>query len=209
VSIPVIADVDTGFGASENVRRTVREFELVGIAGVQIEDQASPKKCGLLAGKECVAPEEMAEKVAVAVDARRDPDTLIVARTDALETYGLENVLSRGKVYFEAGADVLFVEGLRTEEEAESVGAAFAGRHLIFNRTPRGYSPAVPIATLHGWGFNLVIFPMQLVLAAVTVMNEALAQIAETGACDALEDRMMDIEAFFAIAERRTAAKQA
>jgi 2-methylisocitrate lyase-like PEP mutase family enzyme len=197
VEAPVIADADTGFGGLLNISRTIRDFEAAGLAGIQLEDQASPKKCGLLGGKRVVSTEEMATKIEVAVASRRDPDFVIVARSDALAGEGLDATIARGRAYLDAGADMLFVEALRTEEEMQAVGEAFRDRYLLLNRTPRGFTPIVPFPTVHAWGFDLVVLPMHLGLAGAYAAKEMLAELRETGSVDSFEERMLPIPEFF------------
>lgn len=199
VSIPVITDADTGFGELVNVRRTVREFEAAGLAGVQLEDQALPKKCGLYDGKRVVPPSEMAQKVRVAVESKTDDSFIIVARTDALGSEGLEATLNRGRLYFEAGADMFFVESIRTEEQMKAVGDAFGDRYLLLNRTPAGHSPIVDADVAYGWGFNLIVLPMQVILAGMYAARALLAEIAQTGRCDSFEEKMLSIHEFFVL----------
>lgn len=197
VSIPVISDADTGFGDVVNVRRCVREFERAGVAGIHIEDQALPKKCGLLAGKIIVTEGEMTRKLRVACDARQDQDFIIIARTDALQTEGLASTIERGQMYFDAGADMLFVEGLRQEAEVEAVAEAFRGRLLFFNRTPRGHAPMMDIQRLHELGYQFIVYPIHLVLLSAATQRAFLEELRETGACESFEDKMLGVAEFF------------
>jgi 2-methylisocitrate lyase-like PEP mutase family enzyme len=197
IDIPLIADVDTGFGSAINVRRCIEDFEAAGVAGIHIEDQKLPKKCGLVKGKECVPVREMCSKLRAAVDVRRDPGFYIICRTDALASEGLERTIERGHQYFEAGADMLWVEGLRDEDDAAGVAEAFRGRHLLFNRTPRGYGPLSSLEQVREWGYAIVFLCMHLELAALTVQKEFLDEFRATGACDSFEDRMYDLHATF------------
>src|SRR5690348_12868493 len=125
--VPLIADADTGYGNPINVRRTIREYERAGVAGLHIEDQVWPKKCGHMEGKQVIPMEEMVQKVRAAVDARKDPDFLIIARTDANAVTSLEDALRRGQAYREAGADVIFIEAPRSMEELRTIGQEFRG----------------------------------------------------------------------------------
>src|SRR3984885_3034492 len=166
VDIPVIADADTGYGNAINVIRTVREYEAAGVAAIHLEDQVMPKKCGHMEGKQVVAVEEMAAKVAAAVAARRSPDFLIIARTDARAVEGLDGALARARRYREAGADALFVEAPQSVDEIEAVAAAFPDVPLLFNYAEGGKTPAVRYDFLRDLGFSLVIFPLTLLLTA-------------------------------------------
>jgi 2-methylisocitrate lyase-like PEP mutase family enzyme len=181
VDIPVIADADTGYGNSINVIRTVREYEAAGVSAIHLEDQVMPKKCGHMSGKQVVPAEEMAAKVSAAVAARRSPDFLIIARTDARAVDGLEDALSRARLYREAGADALFVEAPQTEDEIEAVARAFPDVPLLFNYAEGGRTPPVSHARLSELGFSLVIFPITLLLVATEAMRAALARIRADG----------------------------
>jgi carboxyvinyl-carboxyphosphonate phosphorylmutase len=181
VEIPVIADADTGYGNAINVIRTVREYESAGVAGIHLEDQVMPKKCGHLEGKEVVPAAEMVAKVSAAVAARRSPDFLIIARTDARAVEGLEAALARGRLYREAGADALFIEAPQSTEEIEAVARSFADVPLLFNYAEGGKTPAVSHEFLRELGFRLVIFPLSMLLAATAAMRSVLAQIKADG----------------------------
>lgn len=195
INIPLIADIDTGFGSFVNVQRCIREMEQSGVAGIHIEDQKMPKKCGLVAGKEVVSVGEMSSKLRAAADAREN--LFIICRTDALLPEGLERTIERGHAYFEAGADMLWVEGFRTEDEAAAVAAAFPDQHLLFNRTPKGYGPLSSLEQLEEWGYSLVFLCVHLALAAMVAQEELLLEFKRTGACDASESRMYDLHAAF------------
>jgi 2-methylisocitrate lyase-like PEP mutase family enzyme len=136
VSVPVIADADTGYGNALNVARTLRAYEAAGVAGIHIEDQVAPKKCGHMAGKQVIPAEEMVQKLRAAVEARRDPDFLIIARTDARAVNGLADALMRGECYRDAGADMLFVEAPESEAEVEQIARRFVCRCSTTGRSP-------------------------------------------------------------------------
>jgi 2,3-dimethylmalate lyase len=177
VGIPVIADADTGYGNPINVIRTVQEFERAGVAAIHIEDQVAPKKCGHMDGKQVIPAEEMVAKVRAAADARRSPDFLLIARTDARAVEGIEAAIDRACLYREAGADVIFIEAPQSEEEIRSVAAAFTDVPLLFNYAEGGKTPAVKHALLAELGFAIVIFPISTVLAATQAMRHVLARI--------------------------------
>ena len=181
VDIPVIADADTGYGNAINVIRTVREYEAAGVAAIHIEDQVMPKKCGHMEGKQVVPAAEMAAKVSAAVAARRSPEFLIIARTDARAVEGLDSALERARVYVEAGADALFVEAPQSEAEIETVARAFPDVPLLFNYGEGGKTPPVPFERLRELGFSLVIFPITLLLVATEAMRAALARVRADG----------------------------
>jgi 2,3-dimethylmalate lyase len=181
VDIPVIADADTGYGNSINVIRTVHEYEAAGVSAIHLEDQVMPKKCGHMDGKQVVPLGEMAAKVAAAVAARRSPEFLIIARTDARAVEGLEAALERARMYRDAGADVLFVEAPQSEAEIEAVARAFPDVPLLFNYAEGGKTPAVSHAFLRDLGFRLVIFPLTILLAATEAIRAALARVKADG----------------------------
>jgi 2-methylisocitrate lyase-like PEP mutase family enzyme len=181
VEIPVIADADTGYGNPINVIRTIREYEAAGVCAVHIEDQVMPKKCGHMEGKALIAADEMVAKVQAAVAARRSPDFLIIARTDARAVEGLEAAIERGRRYREAGADVLFIEAPQSVAEIEAVAAAFDEVPLLFNYAEGGKTPAVSYEHLGRLGFRLVIFPISTLLVATEAIRAALHRIKQDG----------------------------
>jgi 2-methylisocitrate lyase-like PEP mutase family enzyme len=181
VDIPVIADADTGYGNPLNVIRTVGAYEAAGVAGIHIEDQVAPKKCGHMEGKQVIPAAEMAQKVRAAVEARTSPDFVIIARTDARAVEGLERALDRARLYRQAGADVLFIEAVVTEEEAAEAVRAFPGVPLLFNWAEGGKTPPVSLARLRELGYRIVIFPISTLLAATAAMRGILREIAAAG----------------------------
>jgi 2,3-dimethylmalate lyase len=181
VDIPVIADADTGYGNPLNVIRTVGAYEAAGVAGIHIEDQVAPKKCGHMAGKLVIPAEEMAQKVRAAVEARTQPEFVIIARTDARAVEGLERALDRGRMYRDAGADALFIEALLTEREAEEAILAFPDVPLLFNWAEGGKTPPIGLDRLTELGYRIVIFPISTLLAATAAMRRVLREIAQAG----------------------------
>ena len=190
VDIPVIADADTGYGNPLNVIRTVGAYEAAGVAGIHIEDQVAPKKCGHLEGKVVIPAEEMAEKIRAAVEARAQPEFVIIARTDARAVEGLERSLQRGRMYREAGADVLFIEALTSEAEAEEAVQAFPGVPLLFNWAEGGKTPPISLGRLTELGYRIVIFPISTLLAATAAMRRVLQEIARAGTPAAAMDEL-------------------
>jgi methylisocitrate lyase len=189
VSLPVIADADTGFGEPLNVMRTVREFEAAGIAGIHLEDQENPKRCGHLEGKRVVPAAEMVRKLAAAAEARTDPDFVLIARTDARAVEGLESAVARAKRYVEAGADVLFPEGLETRAEF----AAFAREirvPLLANMTEFGKTPYLSMDDFAALGYRLVLFPMTAFRVAMKAVEEAFERLKQEGTQEGFLDRM-------------------
>jgi 2-methylisocitrate lyase-like PEP mutase family enzyme len=181
VDIPVIADADTGYGNPLNVIRTVGAYEAAGVAGIHLEDQVAPKKCGHMEGKRVIPAEEMAAKVRAAADARTQPEFVIIARTDARAVEGLERALERGRMYRDAGADALFIEAVVTEREAEQAVRAFPGVPLLFNWAEGGKTPPLSLDRLTELGYRIVIFPISTLLAATAAMREVLREIAQAG----------------------------
>jgi 2-methylisocitrate lyase-like PEP mutase family enzyme len=181
VDIPVIADADTGYGNPLNVIRTVGAYEAAGVAGIHIEDQVAPKKCGHMEGKLVIGAQEMAAKVRAAVEARAQPEFVIIARTDARAVEGLEQALERARLYREAGADALFIEALVSEAEVEEAARAFPGVPLLFNWAEGGKTPPVTLARLTELGYRIVIFPISTLLAATAAMRAILREIAVSG----------------------------
>jgi len=181
VDTPLIADADTGYGNPLNVIRTVGAYEAAGVAGLHIEDQVAPKKCGHMEGKLIIGADEMAQKVKAAVDARTDPDFVIIARTDARAVEGLDRALDRARRYRDAGADVLFIEALVSEAEIEAAAAAFPDVPLLFNWAEGGKTPPVSLDRLTELGYRIVIFPIGTLLAATAAMRRILKEIATAG----------------------------
>ena len=181
VDIPVIADADTGYGNPLNVIRTVGAYEAAGVAGIHIEDQVAPKKCGHMEGKQVIPAAEMAEKIRAAVEARSRPEFVIIARTDARAAEGLDAALERGRLYREAGADGLFIEAVTSEDEAGAVARAFPGVPLLFNWAEGGKTPPIPLGRLTELGYRIVIFPISTLLAATAAMRRILREIAQAG----------------------------
>ncbi|MEM4578701.1 MAG: methylisocitrate lyase [Pyrobaculum sp.] len=190
VDIPVIVDIDTGYGEALNVMRAVREFESIGAAAVQIEDQVLPKKCGHLSGKALIPPEEMMKKIRAAIEARRNPDFVIIARTDAVGVTGFEDAVERAQLYLEAGADVIFPEALRSEEEFRE----FARRvkaPLLANMTEFGVSPLISAKKLEEYGYKFVIYPVTALRVALYFVREVYKSIRDQGTQAAWVDKML------------------
>jgi carboxyvinyl-carboxyphosphonate phosphorylmutase len=181
VDIPVIADADTGYGNPLNVIRTVGAYEAAGVAGIHIEDQVAPKKCGHMEGKLVIPAEEMAAKVRAAVEARTQPEFVIIARTDARAVEGLERALDRARLYREAGADALFIEAVTSEAEAAEAARAFPDVPLLFNWAEGGKTPPISLDRLRELGYRIVIFPISTLLAATAAMRQVLSEIARSG----------------------------
>jgi len=190
VQVPVLADADTGYGGPLNVIRTVRAYEDAGVAGIHIEDQETPKRCGHMDGKQLIPAEEMADKVRAAVAARTSRHFTIVARTDARAVEGIERALARADLYRRAGADVLFVEAPESEREIEAIAESLRGMPLLFNWAEGGKTPSVPVARLRELGFRIVIFPVGPLLAAARAVGELLAVLRADGTPSAAMSRL-------------------
>ena len=195
VSIPLIADADTGYGSALQVRRTVQQYEAAGVAALHIEDQVAPKRCGHLAGKQVVPAEEFVGRIRAAVEARTDPDLLVIARTDAIAVTGFEDALARADAAARAGADVLFVEAPTSEAEIEALPRRL-DRPLLFNYAPSGRSPLPPFAHLRALGYAVVILPVDLLFAATRAMQRALAELRDGGATSRNPERLVSFQEF-------------
>ena len=178
LDIPLIADGDTGYGNAVNVYRTVKSYARAGVAGLHIEDQVFPKKCGHVAGKKVIPTDEMVGKIRAAADARAEKDIVVIARTDARVIEGVEPALRRCQAYLEAGADMIFFEAPESEEELEMVGKKL-NAPLLINMAIGGKTPFVPLSRLEAMGFNLAIFPAVLMKSALAGMRETLVRIRE------------------------------
>ncbi|MEZ5099907.1 MAG: isocitrate lyase/phosphoenolpyruvate mutase family protein [Thermoleophilia bacterium] len=193
VSIPVVADADTGFGGAANVERTVRLYEQAGVAAIQLEDQVMPKRCGHFEGKEVVETREMLARLRAAVHARRDPSFMIVARTDARSVLGLDEAIRRGLAFAGAGADAIFVEAPASDEELDRIGRELGatGLPLVANMVEGGKTPLHSAEELAAMGFRLVIFPGFLMRLTSRAAQEGLAELARGLDSRPLLDRML------------------
>lgn len=193
VELPVLADIDTGFGSALNARRTVRAFERAGVAGVQIEDQTTPKRCGHFRGTEVIPLPEMLGKLQAVLDARTDPSLVVVARTDALATEGFERAVERAHAFVEIGADVIFVEGPRTRDELAELPRLIRAP-LLANMVEGGRSPLLTAAELGALGYRVVLFANTALRVAAAACRDALAELRRTGDAGRLVDRMLSWE---------------
>lgn len=189
VTIPVIGDADTGYGNALNVGRTIRAFERAGIAGLHLEDQQFPKRCGHYDDKNVIPTLEMVQKLRAARDAAHDADLVLIARTDALAVEGFEKTIERANAYAEAGADVIFVEAPQSEAQIEAIARQVPAPKLI-NMFQGGKTPLVPLARLHALGYRIVIIPSDLQRAAIRAMEETLTAIRRDGNSASVADRM-------------------
>lgn len=191
--VPIIVDIDTGFGNALNVRRTVEVFERRGASALQIEDQATPKRCGHLRDKTLIPAGEMVGKIKAALDARGSAETLLIARTDAASVEGFEAALDRADAYAVAGADLIFVEAPRTREQLAAIARRFVGRKPVMaNMVEGGQTPLLSAAELQALGFQLVIFPGGTVRALAFALQGYFASLKAHGTTAPFRDRMLD-----------------
>jgi methylisocitrate lyase len=179
--LPLLCDADTGFGEALNVERTVRLFESAGVAGIHLEDQQLPKRCGHLSGKHLVTAEEMAAKVRAASAARRDPDFVVIARTDARGVSGFDEAVRRARLYVEAGADAIFPEALESKDEFAAFARVLAPVPLLANMTEFGRSPNLDFAELAALGYRMALYPVTALRAALRAAETVLADILAKG----------------------------
>jgi len=195
ITLPIIVDGDTGFGNAMNVMRTVRGFEKAGASMIQLEDQTFPKRCGHLAGKSVVPVAEMCGKLRAALDARHSEDTLILARTDAVAVEGLEAALERAEAYLECGADVLFIEAVRSDTQMKQVCEQFGGRvPLLANMVEGGMTPVHSASDLGKIGFSVVIFPGAAARAIAHALGRFYGQLQQNGSTAGSADAMLNFD---------------
>ncbi|MCU4181562.1 oxaloacetate decarboxylase [Bosea sp. BH3] len=201
ISIPLTCDADNGYGNPMNVHYTVQMFEEAGVAGVNLEDQVSPKRCGHMLGKEVVSREEMVKKIEAACLARRDDDFVIIARTDALAVEGIEATLERIRAYVAAGADAIFPDAVKTEEDIARIVEAAAGKpvsvNMGFGIRQRPTTPLIPLPRLKALGVRRISLPRMLPAAAIKAMREALTvmrEVMETGVPADRSDLLVGID---------------
>ena len=195
VDVPVFTDADTGFGGPNNVRRTVRAFEQAGIAGMFVEDQQSPKRCGYLPGKTLIPVEQMIAKIKAALDARRDDDFFFVARTDAAAVYGLDAAIERAQLYMDAGADMVLLQGADEPEDFRRVAREVPGPRFANMSNARGKA-ATTIAELEKLGAAVVSFPSLALYAAATAVDQTMAALARTRNLDGLVENLMSVDGY-------------
>jgi len=182
VDVPVIADADTGYGNAINVVRTVQLFEQAGVSAIQLEDQVTPKKCGHMRGKVLIGADKMVGKLRAAVAARRDPDLMIIARTDAVAVAGVDDAIDRARAFAKAGADALFVEAPASADDIVRVAIELRGvAPLVFNWAEGGQTPPLSLERITELGFSLVIYPIGTLLAATAGIQALLATLASDG----------------------------
>jgi len=193
VSLPIIADADTGYGNAINVVRTVKEYERAGVAAIHLEDQITPKKCGHFEGKKVVSKNEMVGKIKAAVDTREDPDFVLIARTDARAVLGLEEGIERAQAYVEAGADAIFFEAPQSLEELKIIVRSI-NAPLMVNMDEGTKTPLLTIQELDQMGFKIVIFPRSAPCASAKTIQELMQLLKETGTTKGFLDRIVTFE---------------
>ncbi|WP_461240267.1 isocitrate lyase/PEP mutase family protein [Paucilactobacillus sp. N302-9] len=195
VNIPVIADADTGYGNAVNVMRVVRLYEKAGIAAIQLEDQVAPKKCGHMLGREIISQDEMVGKINAAADARQSENTLIMARTDARTNFGLEEALKRGHAYEKAGADILFIESVESEDEMRQVTSSF-GVPVIANMIEHGRTPVKSKSELQDIGYDLAIYPCSSTFVVAKAMTDLMNHLKNQETTLDYENNMLTFDEF-------------
>jgi carboxyvinyl-carboxyphosphonate phosphorylmutase len=195
VDVPVFTDGDTGYGNVTNVYRTVREMERAGAAGMFIEDQVFPKRCGHMEGKQVIPAEEMVAKIKAALDARIDPDFVIMARTDALAVHGIEEAIRRGNLYRETGADLIFVEAPQTIEDMKRINREINAPTLA-NNVEGGKSPLLTAKKLESIGYNVVVFPIASTYCIAKAVVDLMRELKEKGTTESFLDRMITFAPF-------------
>lgn len=206
VRVPVVADMDTGYGNPLNVARTVRECVTAGAAGIILEDQLWPKKCGHFEGKKVIPAEEHAAKLRAAIDARGGDDLVIIARTDARAPLGLDDAIRRGRIYRDAGADVVFVEAPQSIDELRAVKAAIPDAPLFANMIEGGKTPLLTYRELQDLGYKMVVFPLSALLAATKAIEAVYAELFAQKTTAAVVDRLttfVDFETIVGVPELR------
>jgi carboxyvinyl-carboxyphosphonate phosphorylmutase len=195
VNIPVIVDVDTGYGNPLNVWRLVRDLQSLGAAGIFLEDQVWPKRCGHMIGKEVVSKDDYIMKLKAAVEAREDKDFIIVARTDARAPLGLDEAIQRGRAYHKAGADVIFIEAPRSIEELKRI-AKEINAPLVANMIEEGLTPNLPSKDLLKMGYRIVVFPLSGLYAATFAIKQVFLELKNSGATQQARKMMVTFKDF-------------
>jgi carboxyvinyl-carboxyphosphonate phosphorylmutase len=200
VSVPVIVDADTGYGNPLSVWKLVNELEAVGASGIFLEDQKWPKRCGHMSGKEVIEKEEYVEKLRAALDARKSKEFVIVARTDARASEGLDAAIKRGLMYQEIGADAIFIEAPKSVEEMKKIGKAIKAP-LVANMIEGGATPLLSSANLHKMGFNLILYPLSVLYANTFATLQILKELKKNGTTSKLRNNLVNFDQFNEIVE--------
>ncbi len=200
VSVPVIVDADTGYGNPLSVWKLVKELESAGASGIFLEDQKWPKRCGHMSGKEVIAKEEYAEKLRAALDARNSKEFVIVARTDARASEGLDAAIKRGLLYKEIGADAIFIEAPKSVEEMKKIGKTIKAP-LVANMIEGGATPLLSSRNLHKMGFNLILYPLSVLYANTFATLQILKELKKNGTTSKLKNNLVNFDQFNEIVE--------
>ena len=200
VSIPVIVDVDTGYGNALTVDKLVHELEVAGASGIFLEDQKWPKRCGHMQGKEVIPKDEYAEKLQAAIDARSNKDFIIVARTDARAIEGLDNAIERGLYYKKIGADVIFIEAPKNIQEMSKIGNAIDAP-LVANMIEGGVTPISSVSKLHKMGFKIILYPLSVLFSNTYASLQILRELKRSGSTVKLKNNMVNFDQFNEIVE--------
>ena len=200
VSVPVIVDADTGYGNALSVDKLVRELETAGASGIFLEDQKWPKRCGHMKGKEVIPKDEYAEKLQAALDARSSKDFIIVARTDARATEGLDKAIERGLFYKKTGADVIFIEAPKTIQEMKKIGNSL-NVPLVANMIEGGVTPIISQSKLHSMGFKIILYPLSVLFSNTFATFQTLRELKRLGATKKSKKRMVNFDQFNEIVE--------
>ena len=200
ISIPVIVDVDTGYGNALTVDKLVRELEVAGASGIFLEDQKWPKRCGHMQGKEVIPKDEYAEKLQAAIDARSNKDFIIVARTDARAIEGLDNAIERGLYYKKIGADVIFIEAPKNIQEMSKIGNAIDAP-LVANMIEGGVTPISSVSKLHKMGFKIILYPLSVLFSNTYASLQILRELKRSGSTVKLKKNMVNFDQFNEIVE--------
>tara|TARA_R110002074_G_scaffold45015_15_gene116989 strand:+ start:2017 stop:2931 length:915 start_codon:yes stop_codon:yes gene_type:complete len=195
--LPLVADADTGYGGPLNVRRTIQSYERAGVAGLHIEDQVWPKRCGHLAGKAVISTADMVAHIKAACDARHDQDFVVIARTDAIAVEGFEAGLDRAAAYAEAGADVLFIEAMTSQEQLAEACRRFEGTHLLYNMATSGKTPHLSAVEMQALGFSVCIYPGILLTTAIPAVQHMLQILKDTGDIKTVLNQTATFQEFF------------
>jgi len=194
IDLPLICDADNGYGNAINVIRTVKEYQRVGVAAIHIEDQIFPKRCGHFEGKQVISAQEMVKKIEAAIYAREDEDFLLIARTDARSTYGLEEAINRGKLYFDAGAEMLFLEAPQSLEELKTIARAFKDKPLMVNIVEGGKTPVVAFEELRQMGFKIVLYPTSSLRTVAKALQKFADHLKQNGDTKDYYDNLVSFE---------------
>ena len=200
VSVPVIVDADTGYGNALSVNKLIRELETAGASGIFLEDQKWPKRCGHMKGKEVIPKDEYAEKLQAALDARSDKDFIIVARTDARATEGLDKAIERGLFYKEIGADAIFIEAPKTIQEMQKIGNSI-NAPLVANMIEGGATPISSKSKLHSMGFKIILYPLSILFSNTFATFQTLEELKRFGITKKSKKKMVNFDQFNEIVE--------